>query len=125
MVHAVACNVSRLIMPFVPGSSLALLGVQLACIDAALKDVVTRIEILRITAAKAAEQEVAQAEQPAAQSSEQSDRDDPDRIVSLSEASRLSSLSIDTLRRRHRDKWVQLSERRFGMRRRDALTLSG
>jgi hypothetical protein len=44
-------------MPFVPGSSLALLGVQLACIDAALKDVVTRIEIVRITAAKAAEQE--------------------------------------------------------------------
>ena len=67
MVHATACNVSRLTMPFVPGSSLALLGVQLACIDAALKDVVTRIEIVRITAAKAAEQEVAQAEQPAAQ----------------------------------------------------------
>jgi hypothetical protein len=89
-----------------------------------LKDVVTRIEIVRITAAKAAEQEVAQAEQPAAQSSEQSDRDDPDRIVPLSEAARLSSLSIDTLRRKHRDKWLRLSERRFGMRWRDAVMLA-
>ena len=49
--------------------------------------------------------------------------DDPDRIVSIAEAARLSSLSIDTLRRRHRDKWLQLSERRFGMRRRDVLLL--
>lgn len=112
-------------MPTNPGNGLALLDAQLDCIAAALKEATARIETARIAAAQAAEHETAQAEQPAEQASEQdSDRDDPDRIVPLSEASRLSSLSIDTLRRKHRDKWVQLSERRFGMRRRDALMLN-
>jgi hypothetical protein len=32
-------------------------------------------------------------------------------------------VSIDTLRRKHRDKFIQLSTRRYGMRRRDALLL--
>jgi hypothetical protein len=45
------------------------------------------------------------------------------RIVTLDEASRLSSLSKDTLRDRFRDKLVHLSERRFGMRVGHALML--
>jgi hypothetical protein len=47
-----------------------------------------------------------------------------ERIIPINEAARLSSLSEDTLRRRYRDKWVQLSTRRFGMRVKDALLLA-
>lgn len=46
---------------------------------------------------------------------------DLERIVSLREASRLMSVSPDTIRRRHGDKILQLSPRRQGMRLRDAL----
>ena len=45
------------------------------------------------------------------------------RIVPLKQASDLSSLSEDTLRRRYPDKIVRLSERRQGMRLGDALLL--
>jgi hypothetical protein len=47
-----------------------------------------------------------------------------ERIASLDEASRLSSLSEDTLVRRHGDKIIKLSPRRSGMRVRDALMLA-
>jgi hypothetical protein len=46
------------------------------------------------------------------------------RIVSLQEASRLSGMSPDTLKRRHAAKIIQLSPRRLGMRVRDALQLN-
>jgi hypothetical protein len=46
------------------------------------------------------------------------------RIAPLSEASHLSGLSEDTLRRSHSDKLLKLSERRTGMRVRDALMLA-
>jgi hypothetical protein len=45
------------------------------------------------------------------------------RIVPLAEAVRLSGVSEDTLRRKHSHKFVRLSERRVGMRLRDALML--
>lgn len=45
------------------------------------------------------------------------------RIVSLQEASRLSGMSPDTLKRRYAAKIIQLSPRRLGMRVRDALRL--
>jgi hypothetical protein len=45
------------------------------------------------------------------------------RIIPLREVERLSSLSIDTLTRRHRDKILTLSPRRVGMRLGDALNL--
>jgi hypothetical protein len=47
-----------------------------------------------------------------------------DRIVSLQQAQKISSLSPDTLKRNHPDKLVRLSPRRIGMRLRDALMLS-
>jgi len=47
-----------------------------------------------------------------------------ERIVTLDEASRLSSQSVDTLRRRHRDKIIQLTPRRQGMRIKHALMLA-
>ena len=43
------------------------------------------------------------------------------RIVPLKEAARLAGCSADTLKRNHRDKIVQISDRRIGMRIRDAL----
>lgn len=46
------------------------------------------------------------------------------RIVPMTEAARLSSLSEDTLEKDHPDKIVWLSERRKGMRVADALFLN-
>jgi hypothetical protein len=45
------------------------------------------------------------------------------RIVPLAEAARLSGMSEDTLRRHYRDKLIQLTAHRLGMRIRDALLL--
>ena len=45
------------------------------------------------------------------------------RMVSLQEAKRVSSLSIDFLKRNHGDKIIELSPRRLGMRLGDALML--
>lgn len=47
-----------------------------------------------------------------------------ERIVSLEEASRLSSESVDTILRNHRDKVIQLSPRRLGMRVKHVLRLA-
>ena len=46
------------------------------------------------------------------------------RIVDLKEASRLSGLSVDSIKRHHGDKIIDLSPRRRGMRVRDALMLT-
>jgi len=108
-------------------SSLALLVpllMQLDSIAVVLKDTTARIEAIR-AAAQAAEVKTPPIPQPVETPAPDPDRDDPDRIVTLAEGSRLSSLSVDTLRRRHRNKFIRLSERRFGMRKRDALMLSG
>jgi hypothetical protein len=45
------------------------------------------------------------------------------RVVSIPEAARLCGLSTDTLRRRHRDKFIRLSPRRIGMRVGDVLDI--
>jgi hypothetical protein len=49
---------------------------------------------------------------------------DLERIVPLPEAAKLSSVSEDTLKRRHRDKIIQISDRRLGMRVKHALMLA-
>ena len=46
-----------------------------------------------------------------------------DRIVTLQEAEKISSLSVDSWKRHHPDKLVELSPRRLGVRLRDALML--
>jgi hypothetical protein len=46
-----------------------------------------------------------------------------DQIVSLQEAEKISSLSVDSWKRHHADKIVELSPRRLGVRLRDALLL--
>lgn len=47
------------------------------------------------------------------------------RFVPPEEAERLSTLSWDTIKRKHADKIVHLSKRRVGMRVGDALMLGG
>jgi hypothetical protein len=47
-----------------------------------------------------------------------------DRIISLQDAEKISSLSPDSWKRNHREKIVELSPRRYGIRLRDALKLS-
>jgi len=49
------------------------------------------------------------------------DDDDLDRIITLQEAARLSSLSPDSWRRNHDDKIIDLRPRRQGVRKRHAL----
>jgi hypothetical protein len=46
-----------------------------------------------------------------------------DRIITLQEAEQVSSLSPTSWKRNHRDKLVELSPRRLGIRLRDALRL--
>jgi hypothetical protein len=46
-----------------------------------------------------------------------------DRIITLDQASALTSLSRDTIKRNYRDKFIQLSPRRIGMRLGDVLAL--
>lgn len=48
-----------------------------------------------------------------------------DRIISLREAEKLSTLSVDSWKRHHSDKLVELSPRRLGVRLRHALMLGG
>jgi hypothetical protein len=45
------------------------------------------------------------------------------RVVSIEEAASLANMSMDTIRRHHRDKFIKLSPRRIGMRLGDALRL--
>jgi hypothetical protein len=108
-------------------SSLALLSplftAQLDSIALVLKDAAARVEAIK-AAAQAAEVDTPPTSPAIETPAHDPDRDDPNRVVTLAEASRLSSLSIDTLRRKHRGKFIRLSERRLGMRRGDALNLS-
>jgi hypothetical protein len=46
-----------------------------------------------------------------------------ERIINLQDAEEVSSLSVDSLKRHHADKLVELGPRRLGMRLRDALML--
>jgi hypothetical protein len=46
-----------------------------------------------------------------------------ERIITILQASNVSTLSEDTIRRRHADKIIKLSPRRDGMKLRDALSL--
>ena len=48
-----------------------------------------------------------------------------ERIITLPEAEKVSSLSVDSWKRRYRHKIIELSPRRLGVRLRDALMLRG
>ena len=46
-----------------------------------------------------------------------------ERIVTLQQAEKISTISVDGQKRHHRDKIIQLSPKRLGMRLKDALML--
>jgi hypothetical protein len=46
------------------------------------------------------------------------------RVISLPEAARLNGISVDTIRRQHPDKILKMSDKRIGMRLKDALSLA-
>ena len=46
-----------------------------------------------------------------------------EQIITLQEAEKVSSLSVDSWKRHHADKLVELSPRRLGVRLRDALMI--
>jgi hypothetical protein len=110
------------------GSAFLLVLAQLDGIAAVLKNASARLEEIKAAAIRAAEEARHAAEREAARAQQSvepiQDPVDPDAIITIPEAVRLTSLSRDTLNRRHRDKFIRLSERRFGMRRRDALLLT-
>jgi hypothetical protein len=47
-----------------------------------------------------------------------------ERIIPISRVSRITSLSEDTIKRRYKDRIVQLSPRRIGMKLKDALAIT-
>jgi hypothetical protein len=47
------------------------------------------------------------------------------RIITLDEAARLSSISVDSWKRNHRDKIIKLSPRRVGVKLADVLAIGG
>jgi hypothetical protein len=47
-----------------------------------------------------------------------------ERVLSLPEVERITNLSVDSLNRHHKEKIVELSPRRRGMRLRDALAIA-
>jgi hypothetical protein len=109
-------------MSSIPG--LTALHAQLDGVAAVLKEAGARIDAAKI-AAQAAETEATLAQKRVEQvrESDPGPADNPDRVLTLREAAELSSLSVWTLGRHHRDKFLKLSERRYGMRLRDVLAL--
>ena len=104
-------------------SGLAALDAQVEGVAAGLREIGARLETIKATAA-AIHGGAAHELQALKQTLEhRNKRDDLDRIIPLKEAADLRGVSVYTLRRRDRDKFVQLSDARFGMRLRDVLML--
>ena len=105
------------------GSGLAALDAQIKGAAAGLREIGARLEAIKATAT-AIHSDAAHELQALKQTLDHRDkRDDLDRIIPLKEAAERRGVSVDTLRRTDRDKFVQLSEARFGMRLRDVLLL--
>jgi hypothetical protein len=105
-------------------TGLAVLDAQIESAAAGLREIGACLQTIKATAAAMhtdATRELVVLKQTLAHHSE---RDDLDRIVSLKEAAKLRGVSVDTLRRTDRDKFVRLSDARFGMRVRDALMIA-
>lgn len=101
-------------------SGLTALDAQIDSIAAGLREIGARLEAIKATASII---HTDAARELQALKETLDTRSDLDRIVPLAEAAQRSSLSKDTLLRTHRDKIIRLSERRFGMKLRDVLSL--
>src|SRR5262249_3084147 len=97
-------------------SGLTTLDAQIDSVAAGLREISARLETIKVTAA-AIHSDAARELRALRETLEHRDEsNDLDRILPIREAAKLCGLSADTLFRQHRDKFVQLSERRFGMR---------
>jgi hypothetical protein len=102
-------------------SGLAALDAQIEGVAAGLREIGTRLELIKATAQTIhsdANREIKALRETLEHHNE---RDDLDRIAPLKEAAKLRGVSEDTLRRTDPDKILRLSDARYGMRVRDAL----
>jgi len=104
-------------------SGLTALDSQIDSVAAGLREIGARLEVIKTTAAAIHSDAVRELRTLRETLEQRNESDDLDRILPIKEAAKLCGVSADTLFRNHRDKFVQLSERRFGMRKRDALML--
>jgi hypothetical protein len=95
-------------------NGLATLDAQIESIAAALREIGARLEAIKATAYSEVKLLRETLEHRAS-------GDDLDRIVPLKQAAKLRGVSVDTLTRTSRDKFIAISSARFGMRVRDAL----
>ena len=104
-------------------SGLAALNTQIEGVAAGLREIGARLETIKATAAAIHSDATHELRTLRETLEHRNESDDLDQIISIKEAAKLRGVSVDTLARNYRDKFVQLSERRFGMRKRDALML--
>jgi hypothetical protein len=104
-------------------NSLATLDAQIESAVARLREIGACLEAIKATATairNGAPSELQVLKDALAHRQEQ---DDLDRIVPLKEAAKMRGVSVDTLRRTDRDKFITVSDNRLGMRVRDAKML--
>jgi hypothetical protein len=105
------------------GSGLAALDAQIEGAAAGLREIGARLEAIKATATTIHSDAAHELQALKQTLDHRNERDDLDRILPLKEAAKRRGVSVDTLRRTDRDKFVQLSQARFGMRLRDVLLL--
>jgi hypothetical protein len=103
--------------------ALAALDAQIESANAGLREISARLETIKATAAAIHSNATRETEALRETLELRNELGNLDQIIPIKEAARLRGVSVDTLCRNHRDKFVQLSERRLGMRRKDALML--
>jgi hypothetical protein len=105
------------------GSGLAALDAQIEGAAAGLREIGARLEAIKATASAIHNDATHKLQALTETLEHRSGRDDLDRIVTLKEAADMRRVSVDTLRRKERDKFVRRSDARYGMRLRDVLLL--
>ena len=102
---------------------LAALDAQIESAGAALREIGARLQTIKVTATAIHSEATRELQALKDTLAHRQERDDLDRIVPLKEAAKMRGVSVDTLRRTDRDKFIGLSDNRLGMRVRDALML--
>lgn len=100
---------------------LAALDAQIESAAAGLREIGARLETIKVTAAAIHDDATRDLQTLRETLEHHNERDDLDRIVSIKEAAKLRGVSVWTLNRTDREKFIRLSDARFGMRVRDAL----
>ena len=106
-----------------PGGLVALMA-QIDTAFAGLQEFGARLEAIKASAAILHSDLTREVEalREALETSNSKD-DNPNRLVPLKEAAKLRGVSLDTLKRTSRDKFIKISDSRYAMRLRDVLLL--